>query len=65
MKTSNKLLLGLFAVVVIFILIIDITLKKKIDSAAKSQTKIEVNSPDSIATVDSDSIAMDKAIRNE
>ncbi|MDR3652794.1 MAG: hypothetical protein P4L34_07475 [Paludibacter sp.] len=65
MKTSNKLLLGLFVVVVIFILIIDITLKKKIDSAVKSQTKVEVNSPDSIATVDSDSIAMDKAIGNE
>ena len=65
MKTSNKLLLGLFAVVVIFILIIDITLKKKVDSAVKSQIKVEVSSPDSTAAVDSDSIAMDKAIGNE
>ena len=65
MKTSNKLLLGLFAVVVIFILIIDITLKVKINSAVKSQPKVEVNSPDNTATVDSDSIAMDKPIGNE
>jgi len=65
MKTSNKLLLGLFAVIVICIIIANFALKKHVDSSMKSAVKIEVNSADSTATSDSDSVAMDKALGNE
>ena len=65
MKTSNKLLLGLFAFVVICIIIANFALKKHIYTNTKSAVKVEVNSTDSIATDDSDSVAMDKALGNE
>jgi len=65
MKTSNKLLLGLFAFVIICILILNFAFKKNMDSAIKSNIKTEINATDSAATFDSDSVAMDKAIGNE
>ena len=65
MKTSNKLLLGLFAFVIICILILNFAFKKNMDSAIKSNIKTEINAADSAATFDSDSVAMDKAIGNE
>lgn len=65
MKKSNKLLLGLFAVVIICILIVNIVIKKKLDTKLKSDVKIESISSDSTSSVDSDSIAMDKAIENQ
>jgi|381.fasta_scaffold01283_6 uncharacterized protein YxeA len=65
MKTSNKLLLGLFAFVVICIIIANIVLKKHVDSATAPGVKIEVSQSDSVATADSDSVAMDKALGNE
>ena len=55
----------MFAVAIMFLLTVDITIKMKIDSAAKSQEKIEMNTPDRSATVDSDSISMDKSIGNK
>ncbi|MDD4971007.1 MAG: hypothetical protein PHT07_16385 [Paludibacter sp.] len=65
MKTSNKLLLGLLALVVICIIIANIALKKHIDTNSTQGVKIEVNQSDSVATADSDSVAMDKALGNE
>lgn len=65
MKTSNKLLLGLFAFVVICIIAANIVLKKHVDSNINTNARIEINPADSVATADSDSIAMDKALGNE
>jgi len=65
MKTSNKLLLGLFAFVVICILIINFAFKKELDANVKTNVNTEINAADSAATFDSDSVAMDKAIGNE
>jgi len=65
MKTSNKLLVGLLALIVICIIIANITLKKHVDSNTAPGVKIEVSQSDSVATADSDSVAMDKALGNE
>ena len=65
MKTSNKMLIGLFAFVVICIIAANLVLKKHVDSNINTNAKIEVNPVDSVATADSDSIAMVKALGNE
>jgi len=66
MKTSNKLLLGLFAVVVICVFIANFIIKKEFDNKLKkSDIKIESNTNDSTLTIQSDSIAMDSAIQNQ
>lgn len=65
MKTSNKLLLGLFAIVVICIIIANVVLKKHVDSNSNPAVKVMVSTQDSVATADSDSVAMDKALGNE
>ena len=65
MKTSNKLLLGLFAVVVICVFIANFIIKKEFDNKLKSDVKIESNTNDSTLTIESDSIAMDSAIQNQ
>lgn len=65
MKTSNKLMLGLLAVIIIGMLAVNIILKKELDTKIKSNVEIQVNTPDKTITVDSDSIAMQNAINNE
>ena len=65
MKTSNKLLLGLFAFIVISLLIVNFAFRKQMDANQKSGVKVEINTQDSTAAFNSDSIAMDKAIGNE
>ena len=65
MKTSNKLMLGLLAVIIIGMLAVNIIFKKELDPKIKSNVEIQVNTPDKTITVDSDSIEMDKAINNE
>jgi hypothetical protein len=65
MKTSNKLLLGLFALVVICIIIANVALKRHVDSNSGPAVKVMVSTQDSVATADSDSVAMDKALGNE
>jgi len=65
MKTSNKLMLGLLAVIIIGMLAVNIIIKKELDTKIKSNVEIQVNTPDKTITVDSDSIEMDKAINNE
>lgn len=65
MKTSNKLMLGLLAVIIIGMLAVNIILKKELDTKIKSNVEIQVNTPEKTITVDSDSIEMDKAINNE
>ncbi len=65
MKTSNKLMLGLLAVIIIGMLAVNIIIKKELDTKIKSNVEIQVNTPEKTITVDSDSIEMDKAINNE
>jgi hypothetical protein len=65
MKTSNKLLLGLFVFIVICLIIANFTVKRKIDTSIKSDVKIETTTQDSAAGFKNDSVAMDKAIGNE
>ncbi|MDP4239857.1 MAG: hypothetical protein Q8904_10365 [Bacteroidota bacterium] len=65
MKTSNKLLLGLLAVVIVGMIIINIVLKKQYDSRRNSNIKIEVNTTSDTTSIKGDSIAMDEAIGNE
>ena len=65
MKTSNKLMLGLLAVIIIGMLTVNIIIKKELDTKIKSNVEIQVNTPDKTITVDSDSIEMDKALNNE
>lgn len=65
MKISNKLLLGLFVVVVVCVFIANFIIKKEFDNKLKSDVKIESNTNDSTLTIESDSIAMDSAIQNQ
>ena len=65
MKTSNKLMLGLLAVIIIGMLTVNIIIKKELDTKIKSNVEIQVNTPEKTITVDSDSIEMDKAIDNQ
>jgi hypothetical protein len=65
MKTSNKLILGLLAIVIIGIIIVNIVLKKQFDKRHNSNIQLEQTVPDDTTTVAGDSIAMDKAIKNE
>lgn len=64
MKTSNKMLLGLFIFVILGIIIANFIYKKKLDE--KSKVKIELNSDSTtVNQAESDSIAMESAINNE
>ena len=65
MKTSNKLMLGLLAVIIIGMLTVNIIIKKALDTKIKSNLEIQVNTTDKTIIVDSDSIAMQNAINNE
>jgi len=65
MKTSNKLLLGLFVFIVIGMIIANIIIKRKLDTAVRPDVKIETTIQDSVANFNNDSVAMDKAIGNE
>lgn len=65
MKKSNKLLLGLFALVVLAMLIVNVIYKFKIDKKREVKEKIEsVISTDSTKNV-ADSLAMDSAVLNQ
>jgi hypothetical protein len=65
MKTSNKMLLGLFALIVLAMLIVNIIYKIKIDKKREAKDKIEtVISTDSTKNV-ADSLAMDSAVLNQ
>lgn len=65
MKTSNKLLLGLFVFIVICLIIANFTVKKKLDTSIKTGVKFETTTQDSVTDFKNDSVAMDKAIGNE
>lgn len=65
MKKSNKLMLGLLVVIIIGLVTVNIIIKNKMNSKIKSNVEIQINTPDSTISVDSDSIAMEKAISNE
>jgi hypothetical protein len=65
MKKSNQLMLGLLIVIIIGLIAVNVIIKNKLDSKIKSNVEIQVNTPDSRTTIDSDSIAMEKAISNE
>jgi hypothetical protein len=63
MKTSNKLLLGLFLIVVLAIIVVNFVLKNEMSKPAKNQ--IEIVQPSDIDSLQADSVAMDEAIQNE
>lgn len=65
MKTSNKLLLGLFVFIIVCLIVANFTVKRKIDTSIKTDVKIETTTQDSITDFKNDSVAMDKAIGNE
>jgi|GEM_PF-696173 len=72
MKTSNKLLLGLFVFIVLGMIIANLYLKNEIEknpqmieTIMKSQIKTQHGVTIHIDTVSADSIAMDEAIGNE
>lgn len=64
MKTSNKLLLGMFILVVVGILAINFIYKKKLDK--RMQIRIEQQTPaKTVTTSANDSVAMDSALQNQ
>jgi hypothetical protein len=65
MKTSNKLLLSLLAVVIISIFAVNVILKSRLDKKTEPKVSVEVSSTENVITSDSDSIAMEKAMENE
>ncbi len=65
MKTSNKLLLGLLALVVIGLIAVNIVLKKQVEARHNLNNQQIQTTPADTSTVTGDSIAMDKAIKNE
>lgn len=65
MKTSNKLLIGLFATIVVCMVITNIILKNKVENNTESSNQVQINVQLDSLAVDTDSIAMDAAIGNE
>jgi len=56
MKTSNKLLLGLFAVIVVSMIIGTVTLKNKVKKSTQFENQIETTSQTDSVSNDSTSI---------
>jgi uncharacterized protein YxeA len=65
MKTSNKLLLALLAIVIVGVFIVNVIMKNRMDSQIKSKPNIETGTINNSQSSDSDSIAMEKAMENE
>lgn len=63
MKTSNKLLLGLFLIVILAIVVVNFVLKNEMSQPAINQ--IEQAQPSETVLINADSVAMDEAIQNE
>lgn len=63
MKTSNKLLLGLFLIVLLAIIVVNFVLKNEMNKPARNQ--IEIVQPSDTDSLQADSVAMDEAIQNE
>lgn len=63
MKTSNKLLLGLFLFVVAVMIILNFILKNEMSTPANNQ--IKTVQPFDTTSLHADSVAMDEAIQNE
>ena len=63
MKTSNKLLIGLFTAIVLSMIIANIVIKKEMDNFPKSTNQVEISIPSD--SLSGDSIAMDAAISNQ
>lgn len=66
MKTSNKLIVGLVAAIVLCLIIVNVVLYRQVKqkSTIKTNTQIDTTVTDSASSV-SDSIAMETAIGNE
>ncbi len=60
MKTSNKLLIGLFTAIVFGMIITNIVVKKEMDKFPKSTNQVEISMPSD--SLSGDSIALDSAI---
>jgi len=63
MKTSNKLLLGLFLIIILAIIVVNFVLKNEMNKPAKNQ--IEIAQPSDTDSLKADSVAMEEAIQNE
>lgn len=63
MKTSNKLLLGLFLFVVVVMIILNFALKNEMNTPAIKQ--METFQPSDSTSLHDDSVAMDEAVQNE
>ena len=64
MKTSNKLLLGLFILIVLGIITVNVVYKTKLESKPKNKIEV-VNTPSDSLSSEQDSLAMEKAINNQ
>ena len=65
MKTSNKLLLTLLAIVIIFMFVVNVILKYNMDEKMKTRIQLSTINTISTTTSESDSISMEKAIDNQ
>lgn len=65
MKTSNKLLIGLFALIVVSMIIVNIALKRELKLNTIINTQSGVSTEFDYDSIDSDSIEMENAIKNE
>ena len=64
MKTSNKLLLGLFILIVLGIITVNVVYKTKLESKLKNKIEVVNTTSDSLSS-EQDSLAMEKAINNQ
>ena len=64
MKTSNKLLLGLFILIVLGIITVNVVYKTKLESKPKNKIQV-VNTPSDSLSSEQDSLAMEKANNNQ
>lgn len=65
MKTSNKLLLALLAIVIVSMFVVNVILKYNMDEKMKTRIQQSTTNTISTTTSESDSILMEKAINNQ
>ncbi len=65
MKTSNKLLTGLLAVIVLSLIIVNVVLYRQVKQKSANKPNTQINAVSDSASSVSDSLAMEKAIGNE
>ena len=56
MKTSNKLLLGLFGIIVVVMIIVNVFLKKELTDRTKTNNQVEMNAQNDSTSTDSSTV---------